>query len=295
MNTGKTIKAIVGCINQVTGNSIDIIQRTATRIGEERAAEAAASMAYYGFFSLFPLLLVIVAVVSTVLEDTTNQEQVLDLLLQAFPFSSDLIEENIQQVLNARGSVGLIGLVGLAWSAMGAFTVLTRNINRAWPNTKVRNFIKMRLISLAMLAAMIGGLISLFIFNTVMRFLPKNINEAAEKASSLQAFPYFLMGLMLFTTLLVLYWWLPRTKVRWKEAAWGALVGSIGISIVTTGFTWFLESGLSNYNLVYGSLGAIVALLFWIYMLSLIIFAGAHLSAAIAYIRRNQTERKNKA
>jgi membrane protein len=282
------MKEIIERINQATGNSIDIIQRTAERINEERASEAAASMAYYGFFSLFPLLLVAVVVVSTVLENTLSEEQVLEVLIQAIPFSGDLIAENIQQVLKARSSVGLIGLVGLTWSALGAFTVLMRNINRAWPNTKARNIIKMRLMALAMLAAMIAGLISLFVFNTVTRFLPQDINEAAEKASSSQSFTHLMIGLLLFASLLILYWWLPRTKVRWKEAAWGALFGSIGISIVTTGFTWFLESGLSNYNLVYGSLGAIVALLFWIYMLSLIIFAGAHLSAAIAYVRRDQ-------
>jgi len=282
------MKEIIERINQATGNSIDIIQRTVERINEERASEAAASMAYYGFFSLFPLLLVAVVVVSTVLENTLSEEQVLDVLIQAIPFSGDLIAENIQQVLKARSSVGLIGLVGLTWSALGAFTVLMRNINRAWPNTKARNIIKMRLMALAMLAAMITGLISLFIFNTVTRFLPQDINEAAEKASSSQSFTQVMIGLLLFASLLILYWWLPRTKVRWKEAAWGAMIGSIGISIVTTGFTWFLESGLSNYNLVYGSLGAIVALLFWIYMLSLIIFSGAHLSAGIAYIRRDQ-------
>jgi len=282
------MKEIIERINQATGNSIDIIQRTVERINEERASEAAASMAYYGFFSLFPLLLVAVVVVSTVLENTLSEEQVLEVLIQAIPFSGDLIAENIQQVLKARSSVGLIGLVGLTWSALGAFTVLMRNINRAWPNTKARNIIKMRLMALAMLAAMITGLISLFIFNTVTRFLPQDINEAAEKASSSQSFTQVMIGLLLFASLLILYWWLPRTKVRWKEAAWGAMIGSIGISIVTTGFTWFLESGLSNYNLVYGSLGAIVALLFWIYMLSLIIFSGAHLSAGIAYIRRDQ-------
>ena len=71
-----------------------------------------------------------------------------------------------------------------------------------------------------------------------------------------------MIGLLLFATLLVLYRWLPRTKVHWRAAAWGGLIGSIGISIVTTGRTGFLERGLANYNLVYGSLGAIVALLF---------------------------------
>jgi membrane protein len=280
------MKNIIEQLNQITGGSIDILQRTAHRIVEERAAEAAASMAYYGFFSLFPLLLVTVVVVSTVLENKLSQEQVLEVLLQVIPFSNNLIEENVQQVLDARSSVGLIGLLGLAWSAIGAFTVLMRNINRAWPNTKVRNFFRMRLMAFVMLAALIAGVISLFVFNTVMRFLPPDINDVAEKASSTRFFPYLLNGLLLFASLLVLYWWLPRTKVRWGEAAWGALISSFGISAITAGFTWYLQSGLSNYNLVYGSLGTIVALLFWIYLLSLIIFAGAHLSAAIAYCKR---------
>jgi membrane protein len=137
-----------------------------------------------------------------------------------------------------------------------------------------------------MLAVMIAGLISLFVFNTVSRLLPEELKLEANIAVASHIFTQVIIGLLLFTSLLILYWWLPRTKVLWREAAWGAMIGSIGISVVTSGFTWFLESGLSNYNLVYGSLGAIVALLFWIYMLSLIIFAGAHLSAAIAYVRR---------
>jgi membrane protein len=281
------MKKIIDRINQATGNSFDILQLTMKRIGEERVAEASASMAYYGFFSLFPLLLVIIAVVSTVLEDTTNQEQILELLLQAFPFSSDLIEENIRQVLISRRSVGLIGLVGLAWSAMGGFTVLTRNINRAWPQAKARNFIKMKLVSFAMLAAMIIGLIALFILNTILRFLPQDINEVAEKVSSQQSFSDLLMGVSLFLVLYFCYWWIPRTKVRWQESGYGALLSAIIISILTKLFTWYLGSGLSSYNLVYGSLGAIVALLFWIYMVSLIIFAGAHLGAAMAHIQRN--------
>ena len=284
------MKNILDRFDEVTGNSFSIIRRTAERINEERAGEAAASMAYYGFFSLFPLLLVSIVVVSTVLENTLSEEQVLEVLLQAFPFSSELIEENIQQVLRARSSVGILSLIGLTWSALGAFTVLMRNINRAWPNTKARNIIKTRLMALVMLIALITGLISLFVFNTVTRYIPQEINDAAEKASSSQNFNQVMLSLLLFTSLLILYWWLPRTKVRWKEAAWGALVSSIAISIVTSVLTWFIESGLSNYNLVYGSLGAIVALLFWIYLLSLIIFAGAHLSAAIAFFRRKQKD-----
>ena len=244
-------------------------------------------MAFFGFFSLFPLLLVLVAIGSSIIESSQAQEQVLDLVIQAFPFSGETIEENIRKVLSARGSVGLIGLVGLTWSATGAFSVLTRNINRAWPNTSLRNFLRIRLIAFGMLAALVGLLATLLVANPVMRLLPRVVSDAATKATSLRFFNHIIIWLSLFVTLYFLYYWIPKTKVQWKEALWGALVASLASEITTSGFIWYLGSGLSNYNLVYGPLGAIVALLTWIYVLSLIILFGAHLGAAIAQQNRD--------
>jgi membrane protein len=66
------------------------------------------------------------------------------------------------------------------------------------------------------------------------------------------------------------------------------MFAATGTFIATSGFSWYLRSGrgLTNYNLVYGSLGTIVALMFWIYLISLIILIGAHLSSSIAYYKR---------
>jgi membrane protein len=134
---------------------------------------------------------------------------------------------------------------------------------------------------------------TLLVANPVMRLLPRVISDAATKAASLRFFNHFILWLSLFITLFFLYYWIPKTKVQWREALWGALVASLASEIVTTGFTWYLGSGLSNYNMVYGPLGAIVALLTWIYVLSLIILFGAHLGAAIAQQNRDIFEYKD--
>jgi membrane protein len=70
--------------------------------------------------------------------------------------------------------------------------------------------------------------------------------------------------------------------VLWREALAGAAASSLGLWAATTLFTRFLASGLARYNVVYGSLGALLALLSWIYVASLIVLGGAHLGAAIA-------------
>lgn len=265
-----------------------IIKRTVERFGKLRSPESAAGMAFFGLFSLFPLLLVLVAMGSSILHDPEAQNQVLDIIMEAFPFSVNIVEENIQKVLKARGTVQLFGLLGLAWSATGAFTVLTRNINLAWPDADRHNYFKMRFMAFTMLFGVASVVVILVVANTLINILPQNLAGLAALIISLRYFSRVIIWLLTFISLLSLYRWIPNTEVLWSEAAWGALIGSLGTFLATSVFSLYLTSGrgLSNYNLVYGSLGAIVALLFWIYLLSIIILFGAHLASSIAYYTR---------
>jgi membrane protein len=268
--------------------ALEVVTRSSERFGRTRTPEAAAGIAFFGLFSLFPLLLIMVSMGSSILHRPQAQDQILDLLMGAFPFSLDIVEENIQKVLNARGSSQIFGFLGIAWSATGAFTVLTRNINTAWPNADRRNFLKTRFIAFTMLVGVALVMIGLLVANIAIRFLPESLGGAAELVISLRYFSRGVIWVITFIALVWLYRWIPNTEVLWSEAAWGAIVASSGTLLVTTGFSWYLSSGsgLSNYNLVYGSLGAIVALMVWIYLLSIIILFGAHLSSSIAYYSR---------
>jgi membrane protein len=215
--------------------------------------------------------------------------------MQAFPFSVDIVEENIQKVLKARGSVRIFGLLGLAWSSTGAFSVLTRNINRAWPNADRHKFYKTRLMAFVMLAVMVLVTGILVVINVAIRFLPQSISGIASLLVSVRYFTHVVVWLLTFITLLWLYRWLPNTHVLWSEAAWGSALASTGTFLATIGFSWYLSSGsgITNYNLVYGSLGTIVALMFWIYLLSFIVLFGAHLSSSIAYYTRIKKSAKD--
>ena len=81
---------------------------------------------------------------------------------------------------------------------------------------------------------------------------------------------------------LLLYRWVPNTKVRWSSAFWAALIVATVWEILKAGFVWYLGTGLPEYELVYGSLATVVALLLWVYLSSLLVLFGAHLTAAIA-------------
>jgi membrane protein len=78
----------------------------------------------------------------------------LKFLPTVIPVSQEFILSNIQQVFDLRGAVSSLALLGLLWSATAVFTTIIRNINAAWPAAAPHSFIRMRLLSLAIIASM---------------------------------------------------------------------------------------------------------------------------------------------
>lgn len=288
-------KAFYKQINEMSGGGLKILTRAVKRFVEARAAEAAAAITYYALFSLFPLLLFLVAVASYVLRSPAIQAQIMFTIGEVFPTSRNLVQENIRTILDSRGAVGIVGTVGLLWAATAVFSVLTQNINRAWQRAAPRNFLKLRLMALIIVASMVALLILSLIFTTATNILSQfDISlwgsQLLYDTVGWNILSSQLPMLFIFIAFFFLYWWAPNTKVRWQEASLGAIFATIGWGIVKSLFTWYLSSGLARHQLIYGSLGAVVALMLWMYLSNVIILFGAHISAAIGYYHRNKEQ-----
>lgn len=278
-------------IDILSGGTLSVFDRAIRRFGEARAGEAAASMAYYAMFSLFPLLLALIAAGSFLLQRQVVMERVINVILEVVPVSQALIEQNVERLLELRGTVGLIGLVGLIWSGSGVFSGLVLNINRAWKKAGRQGIVRQRLIALAMILGLLLFLALSSVFtaavNLLARFNMPYVGPIELRSTILWSlFSLGLPRLISFLILLGIYRWVPDVNVPWSAALGGALLGILGWNAATAGFSWYLTSGLASYQLVYGSLAAIVALMFWIYLTGLILLFGAHFSSAIAYHRQ---------
>jgi len=277
-------------LNQLSGKRLDILKNALGTFAETRASQSAASLAYYAFFSLFPLLLVIIAGGSYFLNSQQVYQDVIQLVQRAIPVSTRVISENLFEVLDERETVGILSLLTLLWSASGVFTNLAYSINLAWPSASRRNFFKKRLVGLAMIAGVSGLMVLSLALNWVINMVPI-LKFAIVSFPDLNLWSFFSsLGswLVIFLLFLVLYRWVPTAEVNWNATLWGALIASIAWKIAGAGFSWYLKSGAVRYQSVYGSLGAIVALLFLIFIGSLITLFGAHLSAAIdRWIKEN--------
>jgi membrane protein len=277
-----------------------VLTQAVKRYSEVQASEAAAAVAYYTLFSLFPLLLFLVAIASSVLDNPEIQAQILDSIGELLPTSQELVQNNIEQALRVRGTVGTVGMIGLLWSATAVFSILTQNISEAWNDAQPRNFLKLRLMALTIVGSMVALLIMAQTFSTIVKLFSQldipvwgtvPIDETFFRRHVLLWGPRFII----FVAFWLMYWWGPNTRVRWQEAAWGAGTTTVAWELLKTVFAWYIASGFARQQLVYGSLGAVVALMLWIFLSAQIILFGAHISAAIGYKRQRHAETGHQA
>ncbi|MBN1641380.1 MAG: YihY/virulence factor BrkB family protein [Anaerolineae bacterium] len=269
------------------GGLVRIVKRALRSFAKARGQEAASAVAFYSIFTLFPLLLTLVAVGGMLLESEEAHQVVVDAVTRALPTSASLVEENLQDLRQRRGTVGPLGLIGLLWSATGAFTTVARNVSRAWPDAKPRQSLHRRLIALAMVGTLAGLLALSLLASTLLSLLPALDGVLWGGASGAGTLAWSLLSklapwLLAFLLFMGLYRWVPSAQVRWSSALLGALFAASAWEVAKRGFAWYLSSGLVRYELVYGSLASVVALMLWIYVSSWIALFGAHLGAAVA-------------
>jgi membrane protein len=277
------LKELYQNAKRIRGEWLDILGNALRSFREQQASQASAGLAYYALFSIFPLLLVFIAGGSYFLDSSQVFNTVTQFVQQTLPVPEQAINENLHQILKERGTAGLLSILTLLWSASGMFTNLAHNINLAWSRAAQRSFLQDRLIAFGMIV----GLILLIALSLILSWLTQRMpfmNIARTSASDLvllRLLSGFGSWLMIFLVFFTLYHWIPALHVRWRATFWGALIASLAWKAATTGFAWYLDASLQRYQLVYGSLGATVAFLFLIYIISLITLFGAHLSAAI--------------
>ena len=278
----KKLREIYRWLNKRTYGAVHILRIAIQQFSDSNSTQAAAGMAYYAFFSLFPLLLFLIVGASYILEVQSAYDYVMENVFRVLPTAQNLIDANLQEVLNSRGAVGLLGLIAFLWSGSSFFSILARNINKANPNSHPRNFLEDRVVAFSMIGFLTILLGLSLVSNTITGLLPKTnlfywnnkpIHETILWRYFIKTIP-FLVTLIL---MLFLYRYIPKRRIGWRGVLIGSLLAAISWQAITKLFTWLLAEGWVQYELVYGSLSTVIALMFWIYLISTITLFGAHL------------------
>lgn len=286
------IKDLYQRADRISGNRFNILKDAIETFKVTRANQASASLAYFIIFSLFPLLLVLISAGGFILDSEQVYLKVSQLVRQNIPASYEWIDENLRSILDQRSAVGVIGLITLTWAASGGFMSLAYNINLAWLEAPQRNFFQGRLIALQMTAGLSGLFLLSLMLDSILNLL-HIFNVPFVSFLDVFLWKWFsniFSWLIIFLLFSVLYSWIPTVNVTRSAALWGALMASLAWKSATTLFSWYVRSGLGRYEVIYGSVGALVAFLFLVYMLATVALFGAHIASAIdRKIKLNQT------
>lgn len=272
-----------------SGGRVDIVRRALSGFAMEQGSQAAASMAYYTLLSLFPLLLLLTVAGSLFVDAEYVRAILVEALSQLLPptLILDRLMEIFDSVLASRAEVGILGTLVLLWSASGAFTTLTYNVDRAWTKRRRANMARARLIGLAMVVLLYLLLLVMLVASPLLAAL------YGQPLVFLRAFgvddqvvvtwlPRAATAVVAFLALSNIYRWVPRPFAPWRACLVAGLLAALALQVLNLGFRWFLLARLGRYQLIYGSLATITLFMLWIYLSASVIFLGAHLAAAIA-------------
>lgn len=269
-------------IDRVSGNRLSLVKRALRRFSKNRGAEAAASISFFTIFSIFPLLIFITSAASMFLDSEVVKENVLNWLTDMLPVVPEVILAEIESLINVRTTtVNLVALVSFLWSASGAFNALARSLHRVWNPDRQRNAVLNRLLGLAMVASLVVLVMVLLMGSSVITVILGR-GLAFGGRLTLHFVPIAIRVLIFWIT----YSLVPGGKVNNTSALWGAILASCVWEVNTLVFTWYIKSGLAEYEILYGSLGTIIALLMWVYLSYFIYLLGAYIAEADGYRKK---------
>ncbi len=260
--------------------------KTYDDVGRNHTLQMAAALSYYFVMSLFPALIFLSAVV-TFLPVPDLFDQALSLMSRFVPPDSmGLVRKVLSDVVTPnRGAFLSFGLLGTLWSASGGFSSAIEALNIAYDVEETRPFWKLRPLAIG-LTLMMGAL--LLIAMGVMIVGPRFGEWLSGRLHLSQiwiwTWPYIHWTLAVAFTILaveVLYFKAPNVKQRFWATLPGALL-AVGCWIGLSYALGIYFRSFANFNKTYGTLGAAVALMVWLYWTGFAMLVGAELNAELA-------------
>jgi membrane protein len=257
---------------------------------------SSAAMSYFGLMALFPALLLMFAISNKLAAGS----QLLTHAVDVYPGSSKFLRDTIEAFSDIGVGAVVTCIVLVFWAGSWVFAVIERALNRIWGTTS-RAFLHGRALTIGMV-----GLVGLLLATSVLvtslmvalremagRFSPRQIERYTLLASVGSAFWQVLFAAVSYLLTVVLfvliYRFMPKAEVTLRDTLPGAFLAGLLWEIAK--YIFALSLHYFHYDQVYGSVGAVVAVLTWSYVSSLILLFGAQLTAVFHYEHPSATDK----
>jgi len=261
-----------------------IVMDTFSNIGKHNASLLAAGVAFYAMFALFPALAAATWIAGLLVDPATIHDQ-LNKLREMLPQEAwQIVERQLTALASKSASFSLTGIISLSiaiYSARAAASSMMGALNVVYATEETRGFIKINAIAILFTVLAILILLLAIAVLVVLPILFKFIGLNSLASEIIRYVRWPALAVVMILALAAVYRYGPhRERAHWKWLTWGSAIATIIWLIASFGFSWYV-SVFNSYDKVYGSIGAVVVLLFWFWITAFCGILGAELDNVI--------------
>lgn len=276
-----------GPAHERKASAFQTIKRTLTEFSEDNLTDWAAALTYYAVLSIFPALVALVAIVGLVGNPQTITKDLTDIVTKIGGASAaSSLKGPIMGLTKSSGTAGILLIVGVAsalWTASGYVGAFMRASNTIYEVEEGRSFFKLRplqmLVTLVVVILLALVLVALVLTGPVASKVGSSIGVGASAVTiwDIAKWPVLLVVVMFMVA--VLYYAAPNAGLRgFKSILPGSLLAIVVWLVASAGFAFYVAN-FGSYNKTYGALGAVIALLVWLWITNVAILLGAEVNA----------------
>lgn len=248
----------------------------------------AAQVAFYFSFALFPLLFFLVSLFGIVLESSKGLKGELYVYLrQVMPYSVfDLVARTLEEIIeNSTGGKAALGLLVALWSASAGFDAIRVALNAVHGKRETRSWFLTKLHSIIItfvITVLVGAVLAIVFYGwQLVQLGLAYLGFEITSPLVLISIQWITILLVMLLTCEVIYNLLPNfRRYRWFLLTPGSIVAIVLWLVLTTGFRTYLGY-FNSYNRAYGSLGAVIIMMLWLYLTAIAVMLGGAINAIV--------------
>lgn len=265
---------------------MDVVKLLYKKFLEDEITALGAQITYYLILSFFPFLIFFVTLISYTHIESASSLAVLGPFLPESVYM--LIQDVVSNLIDSRDSAFIsFGMLATIWSASTGALAFVHGINKAYNIKETRPFWKTRLVAILFVFGLAVVIIFSFILiifgRLIMSFIFNKLGVDYSSFNFWNSLRYIVIFITMTIIFLLFYYYSPNCKVRLADAFPGAIFSTIGWIVISIAFSFYVNN-FGSFSKTYGSIGAIIALLVWLYWSSIIVLTGGELNAVLTSV-----------
>lgn len=257
------------------------------KVDDDDTFNGAAVLGFYLTLAIFPAMIFVMALLPY-LPVQHIDEAIMDLLRQALPQDAAQVFIGVVQEVTRQPRGGLLsfGLLATLWATSTGLYAIMQQLNVTYGVDESRGFVRTRLIaiglSLLFTVLVIGGFSLIVLGGVLQDWLGARIGFSGTMLAAFAAFRWVVIVMGLLLGFALIYFLAPDVKQKFVFITPGSVAGTVVLAGASLGFAWYVQN-FGNYSATYGSLGAVIVLMLWLYIAGLVILLGSEINVLVEH------------